>query len=174
MSAPTLPFDVSQFCSGTREGLKEPIFHGDRMYATDGRILIEVPASRCIPQEPDLGSKCRDILDDSHKQMANPTPPRDAFTPTERRTCDVCRGSGKIGVEGKIRCYSCEGAGETIHPHAVRCGNHDVSSFYLEKLQLLPDVKWDVSIPYAMPSIPIPFTFDGGRGCVMGMRRVDA
>ena len=169
----TIPID--KFCSTdvTRGHITAPIQYDDYLYATDGRIAIEVPAPgrEDTPGNP-WGRRIAHLIADAHDdRFLNPTAPPTDYPRVVWEPCPDCTAKGKPSAG----CDWCDGDGKTPagRPRGVMCGNHRIDEYYIEMLELLPSVLWDVSFPYTADwkASAIPFTFTGGRGAVMGMRQ---
>jgi len=169
----TIPID--QFCSHdvTRPELTAPIYYAGHAYATDGHIAIAVP-SPGREDTPDnvYGQRMAKTIAEAHaERFKNPTAPPTDFPRVVWQPCPDCTAKGKPSAG----CDWCDGSGNEATPvlRGVLCGNHRIDEYYIEMLELLPKVMWDVSFPYTAQwkDQAIPFTFTGGRGAVMGMRQ---
>jgi len=166
MTKTELSFDIMQFVSvdESRPQIMQPIHYGGSLYATDGRIALEIPGAGKKITRSKFGESARKIISDAHENFRDPTRPPADFQKTKWADCD-CVHPHK---GPRLSCHLCDGTGKIESAFGTDCGNHKVFSIYLEKLALLPNVWWDVSTDYGTV---IPFTFEGGRGVVMGMRK---
>jgi hypothetical protein len=174
------------FCAAedSRYALASPWVRGGWEYATDGRIMVRVSS----PES------------DTPQQDARPFPPAheifekhfDAIKCIEPwpavRYCPHCFGTGEMGCTGesfeddgfrgswdgcKHKCPVCNGG----LPHgdveirqgvpSVVIGEHWLNVVYDAKIKLLSGVRYSP----AKSNQPLPFIFDGGQGCVMGLRK---
>lgn len=177
-----LPFAMGNFCSdpdGDRPFLSLPFSLGAHDYATDGRIIIRVPASgSCAPLSV---IKPADILKhfESQPETWENLPEFKPWTALDFKPCDTCKGSGG-GEFGD--CQDCDGWGhgvgkKTIEPVEFQGGM--VSDYYLSKILTLPNVMLGRVTSGVHASTHknradmFRFKFDGGEGAIMGMLQTD-
>lgn len=205
MTTTTDAIDLTPFCSPAdgewTSHLSAPFVARGYRYATDGRILVRVPA----PGEPDTPAVPRrpfppvaDFFRD--RPAGDPLPwPADGLVP-QSEECWDCDGRGAIGREvcrecdgeGRVLneydsfgdCPSCDGTGRAgVRDPCANCngsgwqsvgrrvGRHLINAKLDRLVRSLPVVRY---WPGQDPAKPLPFVFDGGEGCVMGRREPDA
>ena len=168
----TIPIDRFVSHDVTRPALTQPIHYQGNIYATDGRIAVELTGVGEQITHSKMGEQIQNIISEAHaERYRNPTAPPTDFPRVVWEPCPDCVAKGKPSAG----CDWCDGDGKTRFGRArgVQSGNHRIDEYYIEMLELLPKVMWDVSFPYTSDwkAQAIPFTFEGGRGVVMGMRQ---
>lgn len=103
--------NLSKFCSldPTRVVLNQPFTWGPWTYATDGRILVRVPARGDEPA-PLQGCPTADNVEgllNNAQPMPEPVTLRLPEKLWEDLPCPICKGKGKASA-----CPTCEGSGE--------------------------------------------------------------
>ena len=144
------------------------------MYATCGRIAIRVPT-----KEPDDSNKPYKRPDASalFKDFnvigleAFKIPPLDGVI---SRDCKSCHGVGEriCDMGHTHECDDCEGG--TIQEWPKKeIGGHLFSERFLSKMVALPGLKFypTVATFYPTGAKPAFFTFDGGQGLLMPMKK---
>lgn len=166
---------LQKFCSidPTRQAIHQPWTRDGFTYATDGRILVRVPAMADVPENEQAPNADRLWPMSSTWQVTGQPvpehPPEPFSTP-----CKECDGKGKWSeTRGKRRvdseCTECDGTGSVVQAQPIAFGKHLLSDVYLRKLSLLPGVKW--LHESTEENLPVRFTFDGGEGLLMPMRK---
>ncbi len=182
--------DLQPFCDDDPHGrynLCEPwVFNGKRI-ATDGRVLVVVPA----PGEPDYDRNERGRLPNVFDVIPPISSSRDGdwlpWPPVEpcrdcqgtlKVHCESCGGDGQCNLckceaehkcgycdgTGNVRCKDCQDVGSFDH----RFGLHILARRYaylvskLPSVEYLPTLKADESI--------VRFRFAGGEGAVSPLR----
>lgn len=164
--------DLQKFCSEdeTREPLMKPWRDGDFTYASDGRVIIKVPA------EPG------DVV-----QPKTPTPEKVAIIfswfngpglewqklPTlpvlETQGCGVCHGDGEHECDcGCVhKCGNCDGVGKIPIDAHLDIGPARFNCYYLRLIADLPGL--EIAVRGELD--PMMLRFDGGVGVLMPMRK---
>lgn len=177
--------DLQAFCADTNFtrsfDLTQPFFRGGWQYATDGKVMIRIPAPNDL---------------DSAEGTAKLPPCHDLFKPIvgnliewpALRYCPQCFDTGKIGCGGCRGCGECEGctgcgvrkcllcngrepSGQVFSDDGVaviEVGNHRVAARYDQLIRSLGNVRYEWGRAWREP---LPFVFDGGEGLVMGCRK---
>lgn len=172
--------DLKQFCgkNGIRYHLNEPFSEGEFSYATNGHILVRVARRTDVPEVSADGMKNKipRIFADNPfvKHVAIPEIPAQIEV-----ECDYCDGEGKHDREcgaGNYECAECNGTGRvmgeagelgnTRYPQ-IEVGGVWFAPRYLRLIKALPN--YSFSPRNAKASL---FTFDGGDGLLMPMRKV--
>ena len=108
MKTTDLPFDLQAFCSTdeTRHCLCIPFSKGEYTYATDARILVQVPRLDDVPSERE-GYNFPNVNMETNKWVDGPWSelPEINYLP-ELEACKACLGLGKFED-----CKKCEGDG---------------------------------------------------------------
>lgn len=179
-----IPFPlIKQFASQdkTRPALLEPVVIDGRVIATNGRVLVEVPATEvdltemgpmtALPDFPSYREILRDVFErnlvsvefkvvgDSQEHMVT-------------TMCSACNGTGEFSQTGD--CEWCDGEGKWEHCEwqLTFPGGSWVNGRFCEMIETLPGLIW-----YAPNLIgdKIPFTFGtAGRGVLMPMRKTSS
>jgi hypothetical protein len=95
-------------------------------------------------------------------------------SPVSDDDCADCRGDGEIpvhrAVSGSEICFSCDGSGLSNHWREIVRVSRSVflDAKYVRLIASLPNARLAFSVDQR--DIPVPFTFDGGRGWVMQVR----
>lgn len=155
----------------TREAMMTPFSYGTFTYATDGRIIVRVDRRADIPERNNAPKQVQ--IEDIFRKatgadwMEVPTLP----TPILEK-CLACGGHGKIEWEKQTyECEECEGKGSNRKLIPVDICAQQFSDEYLEKIKSLPGAMIAPSI--TREAKPMPFCFDGGRGVMMPMRKLN-
>ena len=160
------------FCSKdeSRPMLSAPFTIGKFTYATDGRVCVRVPDFPAPPmdiQGPQVAATLE--WETAPRTIAVELPEE---IPCDRTVdCTTCGGGGiHVCPCGDTHpCGDCEGDGKMIQcDKGVEVGKMFLGESYLRKLAALPGLKlYDnggvVDVVY--------FTFDGGEGLLMPMRK---
>ena len=156
-----------QFCEfrDRRRYLNVPNTIGEFTYATDGRILIRVPALPDIGQHSSLPKSMREGFEKVLVVATDYTPlllpPAPEFT-----NCIWCDGSGDCEDESIELCSSCDGTG-LQNERPVSLGVSCVDWRYLALIDCLPNA--EVAMPVAV-DVGIAFRFEGGLGTLMPLK----
>lgn len=163
---------LKPFCSvdKSRAVLHAPWSHGERTFATDGRILVWVPRLDSVPERPDAPTK--GVLAVIEENPHRPDPITIPELPEHKfETCDICE-KGKIIVDHHknetIPCSECEGEWKWRKGIGVMIGDQLLSDIYLEKIKGLPNAAIFNSSKDRLCAAG--FTFGGGAGLLMPMR----
>lgn len=170
--------DLKPFCSTDemRENLMNPWTRDGFTWATDGRVMIRVPAMDDVPENksaPD--TKTIWIFDKSTDPDFRELP---QIPLNQELECPMCEGenpSGKFQCKScgckEVVCEKCGGTGRTTSSISVPLGNRLANNLYLIKLAKLPGVKIDFR-DRENDMLPFAFIFDGGEGILMVMKGV--
>ena len=160
---------LRHFCANkyeVRVGLRKPWRDGAWVYATNGHMIVRVPAnvqdaplrdSETQPKNPpDMFSKFLDGMDGEFLLM----PPLPEDVP-----CPTCAGTGEIdeGIYGTDECPSCFA---TKHSFTYfELGDAGYNLHYLHLMAMLPEVR----IRTQGPKTAAALIFDGGQALLMPM-----
>lgn len=149
---------------------------GDLWVATDGRVLVEVPAAEVEDEGAELEVR-EGSFPDYQPAILNPAfeaplvpmvmpplPPR----AVKSVRCFDCRGKGRYA--NGIECEECDGLGEweDSSEWVVRTECVALAGIYVEKILTLPNLRWFAPVE---PGDPARFTFGtSGRGLLMPLR----
>lgn len=163
---------LNKFCSkDVPAAIRVPWSFGGHSYASNGHILCRVPRQEGITEidSPlDVGPLFSAPL------PAKPYYLSDISLPEEERTdCSECHGTGETRHEecdccDGHPCEECDGSGTVVKRAVVGVGKSCFDSRYLRVLQSLPGC---VLYPNDDPLKTAAFTFDGGDGRIMPMKR---
>lgn len=191
-NAATKPtIDLTPFCdpdTSSRYALDQPWVVDGWRYATDGRIMVRIPATGepDSPKPPDEKKRPKDVASIVESLTGDNWQPWPAIKP-----CRICDGKGKHLED----CENCEGTGTCKscncgHKHQcgdckgerqslVRCdecfksgslddrfGEAELSHHYAHLIACLPSVSY---LPTTNTEDGVRFRFDGGEGVVMGL-----
>lgn len=176
--------DLLPFCSKdeTRPILMSPFNANGYTYATDGAILVRVPAlpewetKESDPKPPGCSKMYQDFPARNDPRFV---PLKGQPTGEEMVTCSRCHGSGAIICE-EFRepdfCPNCDG--EKTHPNreAFHIGVRAIAMHLALKMCRLPGLLVATEYFYEANKLPmnlhpLPFIFDGGDGLLMPMRK---
>lgn len=174
---------LQTFCStdDMRLGLQSPLTINGYTYATDGRIIIKVPAIDGVPEttkEILIARICAEFSGVKNTGRFLPVPPPDGNCSTclglKKIACVFCDCCGwKIDLATDIPCLDCEGSGKGYNDKQVPFEDHELNPIYLRKLLTLPNCKIASNLD---SNNPVSIMFDGGQGLLMPMlksRNVD-
>lgn len=166
---------LAPFCDDWDEGryaLSRPFEQGGRVYATDQKVCVRVPAAAL----PDVGPVER-------APLANVLPfwwgPDDddlfswsKFPRIERRKFEVCPSC----LAEYLNCDTCDGVGRIEQDVEQVLGGLKFDCAYLRRLKVLPGVEYDVNAPQDLLRVRFVVTGpDGarhaGQGLLMSMLR---
>ena len=167
--------DLQQFCAtdGLRPVLKRPVTVGEYTYASDGRVLVRVPAL-----DGALGF-------DSHHRPVNfeavipgeagfpflPIPPGCERCDTEgdRVDCEQCNGVGYLSCSLSYEhdCANCDTRGWFDAWHPIEIGGVTFNCYYTKRIARLPNA---MIAPRDAENRAL-FRFDGGIGVLMPFRQ---
>lgn len=159
--------DLQKFVSKDmqRSTIEKPWTRGGFTYATNGHIIVRVPARADVPEvmtAPDATKLKWGVVGES-------VPIPDLPEPTMEE-CGDC-----FAIEEDMKdCEECKGTGKVPKYHDVEVGGASFSAEYLALIKALPGyrfypVKNDFSkVRYS--ANPSPFTFDGGEGLLMPLK----
>ena len=184
-------------CDPQSRQFSRPYHDGESLYVTDGRMIlafgdIEPPDGLAIHRKIDGEWK----LDDGHRKppersgellqgvvtgiLSVPTvdgPPEDVNAIWERMSeCIVCHGEKYLECDmgHQHDCSECEGDGEYLQycdeaGEAVEILSNDFARRYVWIMGQLPGVR---ICPHMFEHM-LGFTFDGGRGGLMALKKED-
>lgn len=157
--------------SELRDWLHQPFKIGEWVYATDGHIIVRVPAAgqesldgAPIPVDitglfgsaHDAAQRARTI------KVGLPALP-------EAQPCFACGGSASTYLrDDQQECFQCDGTGVERH-QSVTVGARDYARRYLAKIADLPGLAFHQTPNEDID--PAFFTFDGGEGLLMPLRK---
>jgi len=184
--SPAIPLELLQkFCSQdkTRAYLMTPFSSRDFTFATDGRVLIRVRRIEGVREAADTDIDVVRIKT-IHSFFAKESPGKWVDLPkndgTWAQDCVDCGGKKVLSIircdecdhliklEKPIICPHCDGSGKSYNMVRVPFGNRSLNAEYLIKLALLPKVRMCLG---GDETEVVAFTFDGGDGRLMPMRK---
>jgi hypothetical protein len=169
--------DLQPFCSteAGRAYLTKPWTRDGFTWATNGHILVRIPARRGIKKNPMAPDAKRAL--ECHREAEFAALPSVRW-PDEspRRKCEICGGNGKDPEFETEPCFDCEGDGLAHGPLTsvlIRGVHFQVK--YVRLIQSLPRAEFASAPNQALANFrdtqPSPFRFDGGVGALMPMSR---
>lgn len=155
--------ELKTFCSDWRPLLEEPWSDMGFSFASDGMILVRIPEIAGATSHQNNLSKLWNYLVASPRMVSLPP----LLEVKAKLECDICRGSGI----SKCSCSHCQG-------HECECmeksanfmiiGTRRLRLDLLSKIAALPNLKIQMD---GGEESPAKFTFDGGDGLIMPMRK---
>lgn len=180
MTTATQPIDLTPFCAdeaGHYSFVAPWVFKG-RRYATDGQIVVRVPAEgeadSPVPDDRPRYPDAAAVLAPLDFGGCSEPWPTGGYVIAKDQSCDDCGGSGVVGrvkceecghvsVNG-TECQRCGGTGKGI---VLVIGNHRICEKHARLIAGLPDVRWR---PGVAANLALPFIFGGdGQGAVMSL-----
>lgn len=162
--------DLKQFCSEDRFGLLNPFSIGKFTYASNGHIMVRVPRRDDVQENSAAPSheKVERYFIGFDPSLFQPHQAIDI--PENHVVCLDCDGSGKEHhcKNCDFPCDSCDGSGVLVGQIgriSVCIGAAYFDAEYVRLIQSLPNLK--VVVPSTKEDIAMPFSFDGGEGCLM-------
>lgn len=173
--------NLAPFCSAdeTRAVIMSPFRIGEWTYATDGRVLLRVPASDYPAEEKEKAPKVNKTdfgLCWNHDELSNefwqPLPPVEILT--EEVRCEQCGGTGLDECPHcyhESDCLECHSKGMITRqtPNDVMVGQFRFASHYILKIRELTNIQIWLN-PSADCHKVASLRFDGGCGYLMPMR----
>jgi len=158
------------FCHKINPRISESWTRGDFTFATNGHVLIRIPALDEIAEKPDVVDAMKVIQENPEPKEWFPvpdvTPPKE---PTEE-PCDKCDGKGETECHTcgqDVECPECEGAGKIITDiiiTPIKIGGIWFSNLYLHQIkECFPDAEIG---PNEYPKAA-RLRFAGGDGLLM-------
>lgn len=163
--------DLMPWCfkGETRHNIKKPFVRDGKTYATNGHILIELNA--CLEGADGEGVDAGRTLSKAFFEGLQAASLRTVEQKIDGE-CPVCEGTGHEHPDCPDCCCDCEecdGSGKVpVQTYAALRGGY-FNSTYTNLLAQLPGLQMPKECP-SDESIPIGFTFDGGRGAIMRVR----
>jgi hypothetical protein len=171
--------DLKPFCAyegeyPSRKWLETPFSRGDFSYATNGAVMVRVPR-RANVSDIDVALswlKLDEPLQHRADLSFRPVHLRVPGDPPVVGRCGFCGGCG--GVDGLLDadCPVCGGIGWSDPELRVSTWLEglDLGVSYLRRIAALPDLAIAFAVtPSGVPTLQ--FSFDGGIGCLAGLRR---
>lgn len=188
--------NLQEFCNREQEYFGKPFSVGKYTYATDQVIVIRIPRVEGfsenkvfpnvvtifknlpsvknfidIPAYENHEIFCKECMGEgsiSECLKCGGTGKVDCFECGQSMDCKDCDGTGKV-PNGPKECDVCGGTGTMIASQYIEISNGvDVSSYYLELLKGLPNIKLSDECQNWM--VPVYFKFDGGDGLLMPLK----
>lgn len=167
--------DLQPFCFDEQDSGKDflmtPFTRGSWSYATNGHILVRVPARPgfAAPNTEAMADKCDDMANPANVKTYRPLRsmplPEKHYTETE---CELCEGrkTDHDCPNCKCPCTECYGSGVWRRPLkvSVMIGGIPFATKYAAMLLALPGIQVPIKIT---PKSPMTFIFDGGSGALM-------
>jgi len=159
--------DLQVFCaykeSPLADRIKQPWTTRGYTYASDGRILIRVPAieGESIHDHPETSGLPLPVVRD----LDPPLMLADIELPAKiKDECEECKEYN----QPQHGCPECHGAGWVWrYPWGMDVRGVRLAPLYIELMKTLPNCAF-VSLPTELK--PVSFIFDGGEGLLMCMR----
>lgn len=169
----TRTIDLQKFCSEdeTRVPLMKPWREGEFTYASDGRVVLRVPAE--LKDAVNTAAPTAAQLDKYFGIFGNgaggllwrklPTLPEVKFG-----ECETCHGDKSHACDcgHQHECPNCEGTGQIPDDGHLDIGPARFSCYYLRLIADLPNL--EIAIRGELD--PMMLRFDGGVGVLMGMK----
>jgi hypothetical protein len=191
METQTQTIDLKPFCDpdpDSRYGLDEPWVVDGWRVATDGKVIVRVPATG------EQDSPARDDGKRRPKQIRDILPPLNAaesdwqpwpsISPCAncmgvgKDTCETCNGSGTCDhcrCRNEHDCGDCDGEGLTTCKVCTQKGGLDhrfgvaeIALHYAHLISRLPSVSY---LPATSHESALRFRFDGGEGAIMPLAK---
>lgn len=168
--------NLEPFCGDpeSRPSLAIPFMWNGYDYATDGRIMIRIVSTGEHSQRADAPNQHVENYISREVGEFTELPPFDPWTAEDMAPCETCGGFGG-GETCHDECPDCKGWGHgTGRKDIVKIeflGGY-ISDYYLSKIMNLPGVKIAKCVPWpGEQSAVYQFTFNGGEGVIMGMKK---
>ena len=150
-----------------RDGLKLPFKVGQWVYATNGHLVVRIPAAAApaVPERNTTQPKnVADLFDKWHAGVEGAFMPIPALPGLE--PCQMCNGSGVIdsGDYGPEQCLNCYGNGKDWTQFPL--GDTGFILLYLHQIAALPQARIRTNGVNAAAVI-----FDGGQALLMPMKQ---
>lgn len=168
----------------TRYILTLPRIVGDKLVATDGRVLVEVPVSEMEPFEVEVLEgfypNYLAVMTPFDSPLGDPiVMPEMPEKPTEKTVCDECYGTGIVTCkyDHDHECPECDGEGAwlDLSKWDVETPSFRLGCQFVEKVLALPNLQWFEPSKENICGAPVRFTFgENGRGLIQQMRRKEA
>jgi hypothetical protein len=185
--------DLLMFCCHRNAVMKTPATIGPYTYATDGKVIVRVPADKHYEAPVDF--PLVDRLPWDHDQLGEWV--QLPILDIKPRNCLACKGTGKTTVcpecegEGEVcfsndfntydfpcetcggsrvisggtdLCYLCRGTLQHVRHESFPWQRGKVNAHYVHLLKDLPGIQFSI---HGEVIDPIRFRFDGGCGLLM-------
>lgn len=169
--------DLQPFCSTDpdRAYLMQPWTREGFTWATNGHILVRVPARREVVGNPEAPNAAR-IMACHVGAEFSPLPAVKWPDEPERKKCEICSGSGRDPEFPTHLCFECEGDGNGFQPlTSVLIRGVPFQVKYVRMIAALPGTEFAVSPNPPTENVretkPTAFRFTGGVGALMPMKR---
>lgn len=167
--------DLMQFCSKdeTRWYLTKPFRLGEFTYASNGHLVVRVPAvDGDIAHDLSASNDAvrRWLSTETFDKILNAQPDatfaplRVNLPPVKMRKCRDCNGSGRWDGD---ECETCNGDGMMEKSASVSVAGVPFALGYMAKIAALPNAEFPTN---PIRDEPCPFRFTGGIGAIMEMR----
>ncbi len=159
--------DLMKFCKLDHKMINRPWTRDGHTHATNGQVLVRVPAMDDIPDNPDAPDTL--ILE-------RKTPFPEKYIPLSwlvlpepvMKICEYCKGSGK---EHRLNeaCEECDGVGKFEEPRKIMMSKTFFLVELIRTIRELPNCEIGVNdLSGDIRSLPASrFRFDGGDGFIM-------
>jgi len=174
--------DLQQFCSTDelRAWLTKPFRAGDHSYASNGQIMVRVPAREQDepPKNPpkDWEQKVTRYFLPMQDVVFSKSPPVNlpALEKEEVITCSECEGRGTQHdcPDCECTCGTCKGTTqERIRPLiSADFAGAQFDLMYLHQIMSLPALQVAIGSADVDQLLPLLFRFEGGEGSLMPLR----
>lgn len=156
--------DLQPFCGDEwhwREWAKKPWTRDGFTYATEGRIIVRVPALPGIaenPEAPDAEARCFIPRYDDNASFV----PLPKLPARQWNVCEKCGGNG----DEPGGCGWCDDQGGRWTYHALTISHRVFGDEYLHLMEKLPEI--EIAPTHGGEAQPLPFRFAGdGIGLLM-------
>jgi hypothetical protein len=157
--------DLQAFCytgdSIYRQGIIRPWRLGDKAYATDGVVLLEVEPEDISPNLHAPNKSLPRVIGEWQSGEWKPLPTIEEPKEPATQVCSSCYG------DAEIDCEDCHGLRTEPKTIEIQIGNRTFNQKYLKLISTLPGLL--VNESGDLPT-PMSFKFDGGRGLLMPMK----
>lgn len=172
-----MTIDLAPFCSKdeTKFYLSKPFAYGDKTYATDGHVILELDLSDYPSQIVDFAPNPLRVFDAgvTKEEWDSCIPHIDIElgTPPDLSECKHCSGQTPVHSacpDCMCVCSYCDGTNKSS-PRLKGSTNIGVAIFdqyYIRLIQSLPGLRTPPRRKGTEKS-PMPFKFEGGRGALM-------
>jgi hypothetical protein len=161
---------LKTFC-GTDENraiLHHPSSQDEFTYATDARVIVQVPRMAEVPQVEGF-PKCDSVMAEWKQEGHWRNIVVAEIPPVEEKECDTCNGTGDhdCGCGTPHPCGDCEGSGKDYPLQTVKIGGAWLNCIFVRKMLALPNLEFNYT---GKPTEARSFRFDGGIGLIMPMK----
>ena len=166
---------LSRFCSieEFRDAINQPWSEGEFSYASDGRVLVEIPRLADVPESEIAPKNVRKtILDatmpaNAQYQTLDEELRKEIVSLSPVKSCPQCGGTGRCqcrDCRANHHCGRCEGSGDVVATFTYK--EQEFKAVTLQNLIRLPGLQWSLDLK----TEKVYFKFEGGRGVMTALR----